>query len=308
MKKVNVCLKQEALDCLKYLCDRKFFKKKTKIVTENVYVKKIQDCFESVLKKQKIQEKNTFLYSYLPSIEQYVFEVLFCAGIHYEEDTFLFSKEKFLFELFEENYEQLPLLLSKSKYTSEEQVIILSIYYNFEQYTAELEQTIRKILLEIEPEFQNSLFKERMTDFQNFQLAELKIPLVQAKRVVLSFFQSENIRYNQSEETILLGLLHLYQFVPQKEEDATEILKFLCDSTKYAILKELATEPTYQRVLAQKLQLTSATIAHHISFLLEKNIIISKVVKNKIYFELNHSKIENIIKKFGEGLLGKDKK
>jgi DNA-binding transcriptional ArsR family regulator len=65
------------------------------------------------------------------------------------------------------------------------------------------------------------------------------------------------------------------------------------------ILRAITSEPTYGKLLAEKLNLTTATISHHIEVLKSVQLIKEKRIKNIKYFEANSEEIKKI---FDEGL------
>lgn len=92
----------------------------------------------------------------------------------------------------------------------------------------------------------------------------------------------------------------------QKESPINEVgdrislvFKIISDRTRLEILRAIISEPTYGKLLAEKLNLTTATISHHIEVLKSVQLIKEKRIKNIKYFEANS---EEIKKFFDEGL------
>lgn len=78
--------------------------------------------------------------------------------------------------------------------------------------------------------------------------------------------------------------------------------KTLSDQSKINILKLLSIRPMYGGELAEALNLTTATISHHISALREIEFIKEEVSSNRIFCELNKESIEKWIEMFKEEL------
>jgi DNA-binding transcriptional ArsR family regulator len=92
----------------------------------------------------------------------------------------------------------------------------------------------------------------------------------------------------------------------QKESPANEVgdkislvFKIISDRTRLEILRAIIAEPTYGKLLAEELNLTTATISHHVEVLKSVQLIKEKRIKNIKYFEANSEEIKKL---FDEGL------
>lgn len=74
-----------------------------------------------------------------------------------------------------------------------------------------------------------------------------------------------------------------------------EIFKALADETRLNIISLLAEKTMYGNELAEKLNLSNATISHHVSKLLMNNIITAHKEDNKLYFKLNKNKFKKSV-------------
>lgn len=82
-----------------------------------------------------------------------------------------------------------------------------------------------------------------------------------------------------------------------KEDDfLPEVLKLLGDKSKFKILKAVKNEGAYGARLAKRLELTTATISHHVNALVQKRLVLIEPEDNKVYFKLNKEKIREVIK------------
>lgn len=77
------------------------------------------------------------------------------------------------------------------------------------------------------------------------------------------------------------------------------VFKIISDRTRLEILRAIIAEPTYGKLLAEKLNLTTATISHHVEVLKSVHLIREKRIKNIKYFEANSEEIKKL---FDEGL------
>ncbi|MFV0343811.1 MAG: ArsR/SmtB family transcription factor [Anaerocolumna sp.] len=72
-----------------------------------------------------------------------------------------------------------------------------------------------------------------------------------------------------------------------KKEDIINIGKLLSDKSKVDILEYVSKKPCYGKELANELQLTTATISHHVNALLKERLLKAEVSANKVYYSLN---------------------
>lgn len=82
-----------------------------------------------------------------------------------------------------------------------------------------------------------------------------------------------------------------------------EIFKALADETRLNIISLLADKTMYGNEIAEKLNLTNATISHHVSKLLMNNIIQAHKEDNKLYFQLNKKNLKKTILKSIDNLI-----
>ena len=74
-----------------------------------------------------------------------------------------------------------------------------------------------------------------------------------------------------------------------------EFLKCIADKSKMAILQMLKGGPMYAGQLAERLDLTGATISHHMSVLHNLNLVTAQKESTKVYFSLNKKVIEQLM-------------
>jgi len=80
----------------------------------------------------------------------------------------------------------------------------------------------------------------------------------------------------------------------EPEADPALIFKALGDSTRYAIASLLANTPSSSAVLAKRLQLSAATVSHHVHVLREAGLLLEKPQGNTVLIELNRELLEHL--------------
>ncbi|SFO32241.1 DNA-binding transcriptional regulator, ArsR family [Pseudobutyrivibrio sp. UC1225] len=95
----------------------------------------------------------------------------------------------------------------------------------------------------------------------------------------------------------------LEQRAQLSEDKVMTMLKLLADKSKLQILTATVDEPAYGSQLASMLGLTTATISHHTSALLEQDLLTLDKVDTKIYYRANPVMIRALIQYLQETLL-----
>lgn len=80
-----------------------------------------------------------------------------------------------------------------------------------------------------------------------------------------------------------------------KLDRISEALRILSDKTRLEILRQLKRRPTYGKVLASRLNLTTATISRHLDQLRSINLIREERSDNVKYFKVNDEEIEKLM-------------
>ncbi|MCR4587135.1 MAG: ArsR family transcriptional regulator [Lachnospiraceae bacterium] len=88
-----------------------------------------------------------------------------------------------------------------------------------------------------------------------------------------------------------------------EEEKAQTILKLLADKSKFTILSMTGKEPAYGAQLAAKLGLSTATISHHTSALMDEGLLTIDKVDTKIYYRANQEMLRNLLTYLEQTLL-----
>lgn len=85
-------------------------------------------------------------------------------------------------------------------------------------------------------------------------------------------------------------------------------LKLLSDHSKFEILKQINGTKAYGQELASKLNLSTATISHHMNSLMEFGFITIEKKEKKIYYTMNQGAIQDFMNLAMEELIGEKNK
>lgn len=94
-----------------------------------------------------------------------------------------------------------------------------------------------------------------------------------------------------------LKLLELKESSRYKEDELVKDLKALGDPTRFKIIQILLEREMFLKELAEKLNLTSATVSHHISILQKSNLISITIGDDdgrKVLYQVNREKLQSI--------------
>ena len=78
-------------------------------------------------------------------------------------------------------------------------------------------------------------------------------------------------------------------------ENITKVLKLLSDSSKFEILSYIKDKKAYGSELAKQLNLTTATISHHMSALLKAGLVRMEKEDTKVFYSGNTEAIEEVL-------------
>lgn len=126
--------------------------------------------------------------------------------------------------------------------------------------------------------------------------------------IAFSYFYETRIlnsTLNNGDSFYLIGFRFPEIFAADEEGllGSLEIFKSLADETRLNIISLLAEKTMYGNELAEQLNLSNATISHHVSKLLMNNIIQAQKEDNKLYFKLNKNKFEKSVLKAVNNLI-----
>lgn len=102
--------------------------------------------------------------------------------------------------------------------------------------------------------------------------------------------------HNHNKNFVIYDLRRDNIYLNQVGEEISNSLKVISDRTRLEILRKLGFGPTYGKLLANSLDLTTATISHHLDLLKSIGLIKEEKVKNIKYFSLNQEKFNEVLK------------
>lgn len=128
--------------------------------------------------------------------------------------------------------------------------------------------------------------------------------------VCISFFKyiswhNYSLDENDSRDWFVMGV---YSDLLYQEnlcyERYSNFFNTLSDPNRIAILKMLSEKPCYGQELAEKLDITPATVSYHMTFLQRAGVITVQKSDNRSYYSMNHAHLmkplEDFIKFFGK--------
>ncbi|MDH6366186.1 MULTISPECIES: winged helix-turn-helix domain-containing protein [unclassified Breznakia] len=196
---------------------------------------------------------------------------------------------------------------------------LLYIYENFDFFASEITTIIETLRPEVRKQLQ--MYQVEVSNFidditQNTRQMSLESYIKKVVRVTIenakvrvmypTVFGSNSLTIQ--EQYVFIGILFDSSFDFQGENEELDLLlakmKVLTDPSKFAILKELHKESTYGNDLAKEMNLTPATISHHMNALLSEGLVNLRTGKSKrIYYSVNEEAVKSILQNVEEQLL-----
>lgn len=193
---------------------------------------------------------------------------------------------------------------------------LLMLYYHFDSLLEELHSLLLETACMIEPflddmqgastAFIQNLKKEVAESDLSFLEQELNISVDSTELKIYPTFTGfnlltlENFLGTGPFDHMFLGI-YLLEIIRLKNESVMDeknlvpFLKAIADPSKLEILKLLKNEKLYSSQLAERLQISNATISHHVSTLLNLELVTFTKEQTKIYFFLNKEKIQSYL-------------
>ncbi len=209
---------------------------------------------------------------------------------------------------------QLVQLLENADLSDGEKMLTISLYQNryeiieeMQDFTEEVAPIFQGNFHIIEDEYRKTLeYLKKVGNFEN--LIEKIIPMKLIKNIVGSIvltvfpFGGLYMKYHKEDLWVTVGI-YVFLLGNWKKErgfqgaELVSSLKALGDETRLKIINKVAERPMYIQQLAEELDLTPATISHHINLLLRSqliNLIVEADKAKKIYYEVNKDKLKEL--------------
>lgn len=118
--------------------------------------------------------------------------------------------------------------------------------------------------------------------------------------VVLSpsvFYHLASFAAYKEQNSLFLTLygIHFHARQELKSDELTEFLKILSDETRIKIIETLRSGACYGYELAQRLNLSSSTISHHLGLLTDSGIVSPTRQENRVSYELNRPQLSSLL-------------
>ena len=109
-----------------------------------------------------------------------------------------------------------------------------------------------------------------------------------------------NYTEDQVTDFLYIGVLHSAiveaSDSPFDDSRLTKILKVMGDKSKFEIMRILSKENKFGLELAQALEISTATISHHMSQLEEMELVRTERDSNRVYYSLNRETVDYVVK------------
>lgn len=207
--------------------------------------------------------------------------------------------------------------------TGEQKQTVGQMFFHYEEYLNRLLELLDRAIAAMQP--WQAFFDaeaEACADYWQAALAETDILTWLNQRFQLALDESPNgcemipsvtgcqslaLAWDpQSARYVLrMGvLLDVSGEEPEQDPAALcEAMKLLGDRSKMDILRILKEQRAYGSELARKLGLTTPTISHHMQALIDCNLVGLEKVNNRVYYQLNRRRLEEILEELRGALL-----
>jgi DNA-binding transcriptional ArsR family regulator len=202
-------------------------------------------------------------------------------------------------------------IINGTDLAEDEKIKAMKLYYDFDSYCTSARAILKNCqdILQVDIKKYNNQIKSFIgsiearikTDGADFLKENFNTSLGTDLNyhIYPGVYQANTLIVNVSglfEPYIIIGLnafelRKTYDSTVSAQEKAAQFLKILSDDTKQAILRLLKSEPLYGSQLAEKLSCTAANISHHMTALINLDVIYTIKKNNRIYFYLNKETI-----------------
>ncbi|MFM1515005.1 ArsR/SmtB family transcription factor [Helcococcus ovis] len=186
---------------------------------------------------------------------------------------------------------------------------INGMFDRFIDFIEKLENIIKEYIKIIEYKLLDfDLDFDEIIKFKDFNIIKDTDVYKQIKEIDLKIFIQLNqlIAFSVEEKnkkilgTFFLGYIPLLKKMhlrdEQTEEDIYNKLCAISDEKRFELLNILSNGKKYGKELSDLLGISTGTVSHHITSLMENNLINSEIDGKKIYYTINKKSIESIIK------------
>ena len=277
------------------------------------------------------QEIADFLFKYRPNLDDFFAKTILYKDMLAAENVkdseklailAFIAGEKF----YNENWQDYPPKIDDDKELlrifdnelsdSSDKFEIMKLYYDFElyyDYTNKLvEQAVKLYQEKVEisaVKINNCLANiedQLKSDASKFFKDKLMLNVNDESvyKILASVYRVNSVTLaalNERHLYIVVGVhfFDIMQLIQKRSEFGTEtiqdFLKCIADKTKLSIIQILKNERVYGSQLAERLNLTTATISQHMNILLGLRIVFIEKEKNKVYFCIDNQRLKELL-------------
>lgn len=179
--------------------------------------------------------------------------------------------------------------------------LLRHVWGNLSRHTAELEEIFQRHRAEVVEYDKKNPVEFTFMKQSSYQLSREVFPDEITVTLYDPFFLRAWIRSHWNNYFII-GAFFPYRPIPvsRKKMEKKDVMiygKVLADGNKLEILRLLSHRTYINKELADALKLSTATISYHMSVLTELELVSTTISANKIIYELNQDKIEEIMER-----------
>lgn len=247
-------------------------------------------------------------------------EKLIHQFLSYKDDKFIFiltGEQISLAEIsiFKKDRKKYKAFLKEAPWLVRENTIIFEhIMYRTQEFKESLAELLRDVqknipdkkLIELQMEYSSSIEEvnlrlkkasplELMQEFMDKKI-DYKSEIIEYIFIPSYFIRPHYLMGFDKSSRLMVYDVRLSKAIHNTHgEQITEMLKVISDKTRLEILRLIILQPTYGKLLADRLNLTTATISHHLELLLNQGLIKEQKSKNIKYFSANLNEIERVL-------------
>lgn len=226
---------------------------------------------------------------------------------HMKQDQFI----KFLDEQklsIEEKYKVLEVLLDFHKLRMELNEILKKVFVVYHEKKQELDGYLNEFLEYWKDRLSEDTFEFYLKKTFNLQLDEIEDVITIYPTVMgINMGIFNDMRDRKSSIIMFWGISFIRNFnvdtILVNKESLLEELKVFSDPSKFDILMFIRNKAAYGQEIAKELNLTTATISHHMQALVNARVVNIEKQQNRVYYSMNRKNVEQLLKEIKSLLL-----
>ncbi len=200
--------------------------------------------------------------------------------------------------------------------SDQEQMILLRFFQNIDDYYAKVKNTllqledicrqhfaavrnryekmIKKLKTDEGRTFYRDLIEQAQFHIEDFRKDDpiyLEVGIIAYGSLSIRFSSWNRLRLRISAGLLFEDLSMLEDKGKYRDKMAQRQLKAIADPTRYKIIRQLSIRPHYVQELADSMDLTAATLSHHLAHLVQVRLIGIRVEGRKNYYSLNSEEL-----------------